>query len=156
MQILKKETYFKMIENAEGTEMFKSLFVRHEESGEVEDILREGELSCAFFVSNLLLMFGWIDVPYANTRSIRRVLLEHGWKDVGTEDIQMGDVIFWEETEHKSGRYPHSGFALNEKEAISTSDKNHSVARQHITYGTKEDGLPVRAIEAVYRRTNFS
>lgn len=157
MQILKKETYLIMIENAEGTRMFRSLFAQRDDSENPEDILNGGELSCAFFVSNLLLLFGWVDAPHATVKSVRRVLLENGWESVGAEDIQSGDVVFWEEVVSKnSDRHSHVGFALNDKEAISTSDKNHAVMRHHITYGAKEDGTPKRNIDAVYRRTNFS
>lgn len=156
MQVLKRETYLKMIENADGARIFNSLFVRRENSDKTEDILNDGELSCAFFVSNLLFIFGWVNAPHTTVKSMREVLLGNEWEDVGVNNIQQGDILFWEEMIFDDGdAHSHIGFALNEAEAISTSEKSRRILRHHITYGTGEDGTPKRKVETAYRRADF-
>ncbi len=53
--LLPKESYLAMIKNSVGTNMFRNLYATS--GGEVQDIVREGELSCAYFVSSILYIF---------------------------------------------------------------------------------------------------
>ncbi len=54
-----------MIENAISARLFNSLFVRYEDSGETKDVCNDGEYSCAFFVSGLLTLTGYLERPHA-------------------------------------------------------------------------------------------
>lgn len=48
VKLLKKETYIKAIENSVGSKIFNTLYVQYEDSGKVEDILDDGNFSCAY------------------------------------------------------------------------------------------------------------
>lgn len=152
---LQKETYLKMIENSVGSRLFNSAFVRFKDSGETKDICNDGEYSCAFFASGVLQLVKMIDGASATVNSLSKKLQESSvWRQV--DDINPGDVIFWEEIIFSDGsKNKHVGFALNNKEAISTDYKKKEVTKHHITFGENKDGTPKRKIASIYRYKNF-
>lgn len=65
------------------------------------------------------------------------------WTDVSPSDIKEEDVIFWNKIVHDDGtETAHVGFALNDKEAVSTDYKTKMI----IKHSNRE-----RNIEKVYR-----
>ncbi len=144
IEILKKETYLKAIDNSVGTKLFSSLFVRYKDTGEIKDVLDNGEYSCAFFVSGLLSLLQIIDKPVATVESLKKMIQSNEkWKTVSVVDIENGDVIFWNKIKFDDGsENAHAGFVLNKDEAISTSYKTKSVVR----HSSKD-----REIDCVYR-----
>ncbi len=151
LEPLRFETYLRMIENAPGTRMFASLFVRRKDDGTVTDVLNDGEYSCAVFASSVLTLAGLIDRPVATVASLRRVLDERGWHRTD-QSSRPGDVVVWEDRLESDGTpHSHIGFAVGDDEAVSTSAKERRVVRHHLTSGAKEDGTPVRDVIAVYR-----
>jgi len=151
IEVLHKETYLRRIENAPGSRLFLSLFVRHKGTGEVEDVLRGGEYSCASFVSSLLVLSGLLDRPRATVASVRAGMEAQGWREVHGAP-EPGDVIFWDDVVEADGTlHKHVGFSLGGDEAVSTSVKERMVAQHHLTYGTDADGRPKRKVIAIYR-----
>lgn len=151
IEVLKKETYIKLLENSPGTRMFNSAFVRFVDTGEKKDILNDGEYSCAFFVTGILSMFGILDEPSATVATTKKKLLEKAWTVVGGESV-AGDVLFWEESMFEDGSLNmHVGFALSATEAVSTSYKEKMVVRHDITFnGTRKIDLVLRAPESAF------
>lgn len=153
LERLEKETYLKMIENSIGSKMFNSLYVRNKESGEVIDVINEGEYACAFFVSSLLKIFSWIDNPHATVKTTEQKLIEGGWEKVNVEDIESGDVLVWDEVEFEDKTLNrHIGFAIGSDEAVSTDWEKGEVAKHHMTFGEDDSGQPKREIITAYRR----
>ncbi len=155
LQILKKETFLKMLENSIGSKIFNSLLAV-DENGAIKDILNDAEFSCAFFVSNILTLFEFLPRPRATVKSLREELLTKNNLTVIPEiaSIEPGDIIFWENKKHEDGtETEHVGFALNNSEAVSTSFKERCVARHDITYGKSESGTPNRPITLIIRPT---
>ncbi|NTV22480.1 MAG: hypothetical protein HGB03_02860 [Candidatus Yonathbacteria bacterium] len=148
MEILKKETYLKAVENAVGTRMFNSLFVRFSDDREAKDILNDGMYSCAFFVSAVLYLSDMLDKPYATVASLLGSLeKDTRWRQVDIGDIKAGDVIVWEKIRFDDGsENAHTGFGVTGTEAVSTDYKQKMVARHPIVSETLS-----RKIEAVYR-----
>ena len=134
VQILTKETYLKCLENASGSRLFNSLFVQFQDSGSIEDILNDGEYSCAFFVSNVLFLFGCITKPVVTVESLVKVLQnDTRWSIVKFDDLQPGDVIIWEKVKFEDGsENAHSGFALTTDTAVSTSSKEKMITQHPI------------------------
>lgn len=135
-----------MIENSIGSRLFSSLFVTFEDGGDTADILNDGELSCAFFVSSLLTLAGVMEKPCATVKKLTELITNDPlWVRVEEADATVGDVviykkvIFEDETEHA-----HIGLALNEDEVVSTSYEKKEVVRHPIDY---------RPIESVHRYT---
>ncbi|MEK7515867.1 MAG: hypothetical protein AAB555_03010, partial [Patescibacteria group bacterium] len=56
--ILQKESYLAIIHNSVGANLFRNLYALV--NGKRADIMRDGDLSCAFFVSFILLGFSFI------------------------------------------------------------------------------------------------
>ena len=151
-KLLQKETYLKMIENSVGSRLFNSLFVKFNDSGEVKDILNNGELSCAFFVSCVLTLVKMIDAPRTTVKSVLEFVGKNiNWQEV-LDEPQNGDIIFWEELPETDGStHGHVGFALNNLEAVSTSSKEHLVTKRHLTFGVDDQGQPTRKVLRKFR-----
>ena len=154
LTVLKKETYLQMIRNSPGTELFRSMFVSFNNSEEV-DILRDGDYSCAFFVSSILRLCGMQSRTHTTVKSVREVLLYSGdWDQVTGPGacVEPGDVVIWEKIQFEDGsENEHIGFALSRTEAVSTSYKEKKVVRHHLTSGINHDGSPIRRVIAVFR-----
>jgi hypothetical protein len=152
MRLLLKDTYLQMIKNSLGSKLFRNLYA--EVKGKEQDILRNGDLSCAFFVAMLLHQFKLIAEPHATVVGLVRDLERSGW--VKTDILLPGAVVVWEELPQKSGEHhAHIGFALNKMTAISHSDTERMPTEHHITFGTNNDGAPKRRIVATYALEGF-
>lgn len=145
-RILLYESYLKMIKNSIGTKMFRNLYL--EMDGKKIDATENGEMSCAYFVSNVLLIWKLISEGHATINGTIRDMEKNGWEKISIEKIKPGDVLVWEEKPHHiSGRIrSHLGFYVGDKKAIS----HDSVAKEHHwTYNDK------RKIIAVYSYSKF-
>jgi hypothetical protein len=153
IEILKKETYLKMLENSVDTKLFNSVFVKYRDSGKVVDILNNGEFSCAFFVSGLLSLNQMLQRPHTTIKTLRAKLgADNKWQEVKINDVEPGDVLFWDFVTFPDGsKNEHVGFALNKEEAVSTDYINHNIYKHHITFGVTEAGQAKRGITGVYR-----
>jgi len=135
---LRKETYLRMIKNSPGTRLFNSIFIKFKNTGKILDILKNGEYSCAFFVSGILTLLKYLNSPHATVKSIREALIKKKWKRTRKGPVQPGDVLIWEEMIFPDGtKNQHIGFALNKKQAVSTNYKKRKVVKHHITFNNK-------------------
>ncbi len=147
-RILLYDSYLKMICNSVGTRMFRNLYLK--KNNKKVDVTEDGELSCAFFVSNLLLIWKMISEGHATIKSTIRDMLKNGWKEISLSDIRPGDIIVWEDKKFKKNRrHSHIGFYLGKKKAVSHSDGVKAIDVHHWTYGDK------RKIIAAYRYSKF-
>ncbi len=144
IEILKKESLIKIIENSVGSRLFNSLLVKYKDTGKIADVMNDGEYSCAFFVSSILYLFQTIPKTTATVKSLKELIeTDSHWGKINTEEKEAGDVVFWEKVKLEDGtESAHVGFALNENEAVSADYKSKMIAKHPI----KE-----RAIEAVFR-----
>ncbi len=127
--------------------MFRNSFYRI--GGEERDILQNGKLSCAVFVSAVLYMFRLIKEMHATVDGFVKDMERCGWKK--TDDPEPGDVIVWEPAVSKDGSsHKHTGFYIGNKQAISNDSGLKCPIKHHITFGVKK-GKPARRITAVYR-----
>lgn len=86
MRILKQKNYLVSIRNAIKSPMFRNLFVM-DDTGNEYDILENGNLSCAFFVSSMLYIFQLIDGPHTTVHSTIDKMIEFGWKEIPFESV---------------------------------------------------------------------
>lgn len=111
-------SYLAAIENSVGSDFFQNLFARVD--GRKTDILRGGELSCAFFVSSLLLLFGLISRKHAKVDSTVRSMRRCGWQPI--DRPRRGAVVVWGPKNFaKNQIHKHIGFCLNSRQAVSNS-----------------------------------
>ena len=135
LEICTRETYLKNIEDSVGSEQFRSLFAQRE-GGEVKDILEDGNLSCAYFVSSVLCLFDMIDKKRATVRSLKIfVESDERWDKVSLAEVEPGDLVFYTGREFTPGNtHAHVGFVINNHEAVSTSDQTKAVAKHPLKY----------------------
>lgn len=156
------ESYLSMIRNSVGSHTWKNLFV-YKENGHNIDILQDGNVSCAYYVSSILKQFGYCWASYANVLSLEKHLIEYGRSEQKyfTEDaITPWSVIIREEkkwSEKKDiygnsikGHY-HVGFYIwswmaisNMSDGFAIDDVNARTPQEHhITYNWSR---PIRSI----------
>lgn len=141
-----RESYVAIMRNAEGAGLFRNLYLNI--GGVPRDVLRDGERSCAFFVSAVLHLFFLIETPHATVSGLERDLKTSGWYK--TDVPREGDIIFWEPKLQNGEMNAHAGFYLGDNKALSNSTGAGKVMKHHITYETNIDGTPARSIVAIY------
>lgn len=121
-----KDTYLAVIRNSLGSGMFKQLFMRL--NGKKTDIMRNGDLSCAYYTSAILALFGLIKEVHATVDSTIADMKRNGWVEI--QQPKVGCVLVWQETHfEKSGEmHKHIGFYVGKGRAISNSDKKRVIA----------------------------
>ncbi len=147
-KILFFDTYLAVINNSVGANMFRNFYM--EVDGKKFDATKNGIVSCAFFVSNLLNMFkalGLIDGPHATVKSTVADMLKNGWKEIF--EPRSGAVLVWEEKESHGGRNKHIGFYVGNDLAVSNDADGGSPDFHHWTFGTDSDGNPLRKVEMI-------
>lgn len=144
IEILRKETCLKIIENSIDSKLFNSVLARYKDGGAVVDILNDGEFSCAFFVSGVLTLMQAMDRPHATVAKLKALFeADADWHKVAFADREPGDVIFYEKMKFDDGtENAHVGFVLTHDEAVST-DYVHKVIARH--------PVAKRPVETIYR-----
>ena len=114
-----------MIKNSVGTKMFQNLYLEIDKKR--IDSTKDGQFSCAFFVSNILLIWELISKGHANVSSTTKDMLKNGWKKIDKKNIKPGDVIIWEKKKGSDGlMHYHNGFYIGNGKAISNISKKRS------------------------------
>lgn len=146
--LLPKESYLAMIRNSVGTNLFRNLYAVID--GEKQDILKDSNLSCSFFVSSILHQFNLIALPHATVAGLERDMKSSGWRAVKT--LRPGDILIWEPIlQYADGKeHSHVGFFIGNDNAISNSNQEKTPIEHHITFGIRPNGSPARVIIAIY------
>lgn len=148
LEQLTKESFLTMVRNSPGTKMFRNSFFLV--NGKKRDILENGRLSCAIFVSSILYIFKLVHGVHATVDGTINDLQKSGWHKV-TRPL-ANDILIWESQKFKTGsEHKHIGFCTSPNEAISNNYKLGYPVKHHITFGIK-NGHPARKLVAIYRR----
>lgn len=128
-----------MAENAVKSDnyFFRNIFAV-DENGNVKDILEDGSLSCAVFVSQILFALELIKKPHATVSGTIKDMEASGWTEI--KELRTGAVILWE----KINEHAHIGFCISDSEAISNFTTERFPRKHHITYNN------TRKIEKIY------
>ena len=144
------ETYLAMINNAVGSQMFKNGYASFD--GVKKDVLNDGELSCAMFVTSILAIFNLIDEPHATVKSTVVKMEAAGWQK--TEELKPGSVLVWEAVDFGGGDlHTHIGFYIGNDEAVSNDFRTKKIIKHHFKY--VGDELGERAITGIYYQPKF-
>lgn len=115
-KLLVKETYFTMIRNSCGADLWRHNYALVK--GSKCDLVQNGKKSCAFFVSSILKMFDLISGLHTTVLGVEKDLKQNGWQEIPiSSKIPKGSILVWEK---QRGHY-HIGFYLGKEEAISNS-----------------------------------
>jgi hypothetical protein len=113
--------------NSVGAKMFRNLYLY--QNGQTFDATKNGELSCAFYVSSLLVIFQLIKNIHGTVEHTRKDLEESGWAK--TNQPTPGSVIIWDAI--KDGN-EHIGFYIGRDKAISNSSIKRKITIHNWTY----------------------
>jgi hypothetical protein len=123
-------SFLAVVRNSVGSHMFRTVYVLRD--GEQVDALRGGELSCAFFVSGVLTIFGKIGSFHTTVRSTIEDLARSGWRPVEDLDaLRPGDVLLWSAQLIDGEPHSHVGFCLDDGLAVSTSNETGTPVLHH-------------------------
>jgi len=129
---LMAESYLAFVKNSVGTKAYRN-FYAIDERGKKVDVLKNGEISCAIFVSTVLWRFKLIKKLHFTVRRTVEDILASGHKKTAAK-LQPGDVLVWEENDNKDWPHPHIGFYVGNNQAISNSEKKGIVVKHHYTF----------------------
>ncbi|MBU6214655.1 hypothetical protein KGM48_02315 [Patescibacteria group bacterium] len=155
-------SYRAAIHNSVGTALFRNLYFRIGRT--IVDVLDDGDLSCAVFVSSILYLFGLIPERHTTVKSTVEDMKKAGW--YVTKRPRSGAVIEWGYRQLPNGgqgKHRHLGFYVDASSAVSNDSIKRTISKHHLTFGTKPNGTPRREIIAYYwndklnkRRLNHS
>jgi hypothetical protein len=123
----KRKTLLKLIENSVGTKLFRNnyFFV----DGKNKDIVKDGKLSCAFYVSSILYLLKLIKDIHTTVKGTIKDMEESGWYKI--EKPKKGAVILYEPG--KDGHY-HLGFYWSKNRAVSNVSSKKSPNSHPLNY----------------------
>lgn len=125
------ETYLAVIKNSIGCNMFRNFFAKID--GQKVDIMRGGELSCAFFASSILTLAKYIKEIHGTVDSTVKDLTDSGWQEI--KEPRLGCVLVWEKANFGgTDARRHIGFYVGDDKAISNDYRSRSPAEHHWTY----------------------
>lgn len=113
-----KKTYFKLIENSIGSKLWRNNYFFINNSKKSKDILENGNLSCAYYVSSILYLLKLIKDLHTTVEGTIRDLKDSGWYKI--EKPKKGAIVIWEKGKHG---HKHIGFYLSKNKVISNSSK---------------------------------
>ena len=130
-------SYMKMIKNSAASRIFRNLY--YDINGKTRDVLENGNLSCAYFVSSVLRHFGLIGEWRTSVDGLIEEMKKYGWQKM--EKPALGSVIVWEARAARRGGEPHKhiGFCIGNSRVVSTSSKKGCP----VIHGIKDGGRKV-------------
>lgn len=133
-----RESLLAVLEGSLGTAMFRTLY-RTLDSGP-EDVINDGDLGCAFYVSTILSMFELIAHGVHTTVQVTlEDMEESGWQKVETPEPLA--IVLWGEKQGDDGRpHFHIGFCVDGVSAIEHSAVTKSPRKIGIMELTLHDG----------------
>ncbi len=141
MKLLKKDTYIAFIKGSISSRSYQKNFAKI--GDRKVNIVENGRLSCAFFVSSVLKVFGFIKNLHTTVEGTIKDMRKSGWYEIKRPKI--GAVILWE----KNNGNKHLGFYIGKQKAVSNSKLKQVPRMHHWTYGQKNK-QPKRAIEKIF------
>ena len=110
------------------------------------DICQDGNLSCAYFVSNILKQFNLISAWSVNVWSTEKLLLQK-WRKIIDKDTQYDQIPIWSILVYEwwfgvDGFHTHVGFVIwdemvvsnNSRQETQTDQEIRTITEHHYTY----------------------
>jgi len=136
-----KDSYLAAIKNSVNTHLYRNFYAKV--NNKREDVAKNGELSCAYFASSILVMFGLISKIHLTVGGVEDDMKKNQWKKI--KKPQIGGVLIWEAKKYdEGGIHRHLGFFIGKDKAVSNSSEKGFPIIHHYTYGRK------RKIDSIY------
>lgn len=133
MKRLNFENYLQTIKNSCGTLMFRNVYIQ-DDQGQKVDVMQNGNLSCAIFVTSILCQFNKIDGRHATVQGTVKALEKYNWTKENINNLEIGDILIWDIPNDKSYIHQHIGFYIGDNLAISNSSENGFPIIHHFTF----------------------
>ncbi len=147
VKLLKLENYLHSVKNSVDSKQFQILKALVD--GKEKNLVKNGDLSCAYFVSAILLLENLIKERHATVNGTIRDMRDFGWKKISKPKI--GCVLIWEKMEQgQNGSHEHIGFYIGEEKAVSNSSRFRVPKKHHWTFGLDQNNKPKRKIISMY------
>ena len=147
MKILKYKNYLAMIDGSVGSQAYQHLYLLTDD-GSYQDIVKDGQLSCAYFASSIMAIFSLLSSPHATVSGLLKDMNASGWRSI--DYLRAGAVLIWSPEEEAGEQHSHVGFYIGNDQAVSNSTAERVPKSHHWTYGTKSDGSPGRAVISIW------
>lgn len=139
---LLRDTYLAVIKNSVGSKMWRHFYA--EINGRKTDIMDGGDLSCAFFISSILMFNGLIKKTHVTVHLLLDGMKSYDWRKIKRPKI--GSVLVWAAKHDQLGQdRKHIGFYIGNGKAISNSSRKRMPVIHHWTFGIK-NGQPIRTV----------
>ena len=139
-----------VIRNSNGSRMFRSYF---DENG--VDVLKNGDLSCAFYVTSVLLMFDLIDRTHFRVDGTIYAMESAGWREI--QHARPGCVVIWNPIVQNGQSHFHIGFYIGDGQAVSNRSSQGTIGEHPFHYsGLDKDHKKKKAtIHKLYWHDNL-
>jgi len=126
MKLLFFDSYLSTIRNSVGTKSYQTLWAETE-TGK-KDIIENGRLACALFVSGVLKEFNLIKERHATVSGTLKDMQNSGWYPI--KEPKEGCVIHWDAEDNSPENTEHLGFFVGGGKAIS-NDRKAKTPQEH-------------------------
>jgi len=120
--LLTTENYLTMIKNSIGSKMFRNCYALV--GNKKKDLLKNGDLSCAYFVTSILKIFDLIGSIHLTVRGAIEDIKNSGWYEI--KSPKKGSILVWEKEKSGKEEHAHIGFYAGDQKAISNSFKRQA------------------------------
>ncbi len=141
---MRKENFLLSIRNSIGSQLFRNYHV------DGKDVLQNGDLSCAYYVSAILLLHNLIDKAHFTVNGTIFAMEKIGWFKVNR--LKPGCVIVWGPVKENGNEHKHIGFYVGDQQAISNRSSLGMPGEHQLHYtGLDKDGAKKKApVVAIY------
>lgn len=136
---LMKKTYLKFIRNSVDSKTFRNFYLTH--NGQNLDATKDGKLSCAFYVSSVLVIFQLIKRIHGTVKATTKDLEESGWTK--TDELKSGNIIIWNAIQEGEDVNEHMGFYIGRGKAVSNSSKHRKIVMHDWTYNNTREIIAI-------------
>jgi len=142
-------SYIAAIEDSVGSNLFRKLYYRIDDKD--IDVLDDGDLSCAVYVTTILYMFDLIGERHTTVTETIKDLIASGWYK--TKEPGVGVLIHWDykiKNDGTRGTNRHLGFYIDEQTAVSNSSVAKMIIKHPPNRPVSHDSDAERDILAYY------
>ncbi len=127
------------VKNSTGSQLFRSYFDQ-----EGNDVLKNGDLSCAYYISSILLLHGLIDRVHFTVPGTLYAMENNGWFKIKT--LKVGCIIVWGSVHQNGADHKHLGVYIGEQQAVSNRSSLGMPGEHPLHYsGLDKDGIKKKA-----------
>jgi len=136
---MKKENFLLSIRNSIGSQLFRSYLDK-----EGRDVLHNGDLSCAYFISSILCLHGLIDRAHFTVPGTLYAMENAGW--VKINHLKIGCIVVWGSVHQNGADHKHLGVYIGDGQAISNRSSLGMPGEHPLHYsGLDKDGVKKKA-----------